>query len=845
MDSLVAALSRWDVMRRFFHWLRIVGGLSVLSLSVAENRAALDVAAEGKLRTFLTTYCQECHGPEKQKGDRRFDTLALRVEKADTLIDLQDIIDQLNLGEMPPDKAKKHPEADEVKAIVARLTQIVAEGHAQLSSTGGETVLRRLNRREYINTIGDLFGMNMLMFDPTTKFPRDQQVLHMDTIGDTLRTSGYLLAQYVDAADQIVEKAFAQMERPREQTWRFTDDFRQQNELRQHREANAFKYMALYETTTSVAHEGAYGPLLNFAKGVPVDGWYELRVRAEAKFRKNDYDPKFFGTDLSMPFRLGIVAGNIKAGPLHQPQPIEPPLAPETLLKDEPEWYTFRVWLDEGFTPRFTFPNGMLSVRQAYARVMRTYNKLFPEDQRKATGIVQHRHAVLKYGQVPQIRIHEVEIRGPLGETWPSAGVQAILGGKPFTAGRTREILQAFADRAYRRPARADEIDRLMAVVETRRKLGKSDFEAMKDGLKAVLCSPAFLYMVEPDAAALKERALPAHALAARLSYFLWSTTPDAELRLAADSGELLKPDVLTAQLRRMLASPRAEAFVNGFTDAWLNLRSLGDMAPDRGEFQQYYSQNLQPAMKRETQLFTKDLIDRNDSVLRFIDANYTFANRELARLYGIVDAVPPEKGHEFQRIAFASPQRGGLLGQGSVLTVSANGVETSPVTRGVWVLENILGTPPAPPPDNVPPIDPDIRGAKSMRDILAKHRDNPSCYECHRKIDPLGFALENFDPIGAWRGTYEKGAPIDASGELPNGQRFNDVADLKRVLVERKEQFARMLTERLLTYACGRRVEALDRPVVDRVLAATKKDDYRFRDLIEQVVLSQAFRSK
>ena len=210
-----------------------------------------------------------------------------------------------------------------------------------------------------------------------------------------------------------------------------------------------------------------------------------------------------------------------------------------------------------------------------------------------------------------------------------------------------------------------------------------------------------------------------------------------------------------------------------------------------------------------------------------------------------MVDAVPPEKGHEFQRIVFASPQRGGLLGQGSVLTVSANGVETSPVTRGVWVLENILGTPPAPPPDNVPPIDPDIRGAKSMREILAKHRDNPSCYECHRKIDPLGFALENFDPIGAWRATYEKGAPIDASGELPNGQRFANVADLKRVLVERKEQFARMLTERLLTYACGRRVEALDRPVVDRVLAATKKDDFRFRDLIEQIVLSQAFRSK
>jgi hypothetical protein len=800
---------------------------------------------ETPLRAFLSTYCYECHGADKQKGDRRFDQLALQVEKADTLIDLQDIIDQLNLGEMPPEKAKKHPSAGEVREMVARLTQLVSEGHAKLSSTGGQTVLRRLNRHEYLNTIGDLFALNTSMFDPTTAFPRDQIVQNMDNIGDALKTSGYLLAQYLHAADQVVEKVFAQTERPREQTWRFTDDFRQQNELRQHKDTNGFKFMALYETTTSAAHEGAYGPLLNFSKGVPADGFYEVRVKAEAKFRKNSYDPKFFGTDLSMPFRLGVVAGTIKAGSLHVPQPVEPQLG-ETVLKDDvPEWYTFRVWLDQGWTPRFTFPNGMLSVRNAYARVMRTYRDQFPEEVRGMTGIVGHRHAVLKYGQVPQIRIHEVEIRGPLTEQWPPASRHALLGQKPFAPERTREILKNFADRAYRRPARDDEVDRLMNVVETRRKQGKGDFDALKDGLKAVLCSPAFLYLVEPESEPAKDRTLSAHALASRLSYFFWSTMPDAELRRLADNGELLKSEVLRAQMRRLLASPRSEAFVGGFLDGWLNLRSLGDMAPDRGDFVRYYAQNLQPAMKRETQLFMRDLIERNDSVVRFLDANYTFANRPLAQLYGVESAVAPEKGHEFQRITFASPQRGGLLGQGSVLTVSANGVETSPVTRGVWVLENILGTPPAPPPANVPPIDPDIRGAKSMREILAKHRDNAACYECHRKIDPLGFALENFDPIGAWRSKYEKGGPIDSAGELPNGQKFEDVAGLKKALVARKDQFARMLTERLLTYGCGRRMEALDRPEIDRVLAATKKDDYRFRDLLEQIVLSPTFRSK
>ena len=827
---------------------------------------AAEPGPPGDVRAFFSTYCTECHGPDKQKGDRRFDRLILPIDQADTLYDLQDAIDQLTLGEMPPAKAKKHPAEGEVRATIERLTQLVADGGARLSSSGGVTVLRRLNRREYLNTVGDLFGLNLLMFDPTTKFPRDQQVQHMDNNGDALKTSGYLLAQYLEAADVVVEKAFAQIEAPREQTWRFDRDFRQQPELRHHKDIFNNRFMALYETTLSDKHEGAYGPLLNFTQGVPTDGVYEIRVRAEAKFRQNPYDPNFFGTDLAMPLRMGIVAGNAAAGPLHLPQPIEPQLGETRLKDDEPEWYTFRVWLDRGFAPRFTFPNGMLSVRNAYARVMRTYNRLFPPEVRRSSGIVENRINVLKYGQIPQVRIHEVVIRGPLIELWPPAGQQAILGGQSFARERTREILQGFVDRAYRRPARSDEVDRLMRVVEKRRAEGQSDFAAMKDGLKAALCSPAFLYLVEPESSAgilpagaitggqdagrmpallSATRNLSPHALASRLSYFLWSTMPDAELRRAADTGELRKPDTLVAQVRRMLASPRSDEFVEGFVNSWLNLRSLGDMAPDRGTFSRYYAQNLQPAMKRETQLFTRDLIERNDSVVRFLDANYTFANRPLARLYGLESAVPPASGHEFQRITFATPQRGGLLGQASILTVSANGIETSPVIRGVWVLENILGTPPAPPPDNVPPIDPDIRGAKSMRDILAKHRENPSCYDCHRKIDPLGFALENFDPIGAWRTKYEKGAPIDGSGELPSGQHFNDVAELKRVLVERKDQFARMLTERLLSYACGRKMEPMDRPAIERILAATKQEGYRFRDLLEQVVASQPFRTK
>ncbi|MBI3880285.1 MAG: DUF1592 domain-containing protein [Verrucomicrobia bacterium] len=811
--------------------------LLVSSFAIRHSSLAADV------QSFLKTYCIECHGAEKQKGDRRLDQLSLPVSKVDTLIELQDIIDQLNLGEMPPKKAKQ-PDAREVRDLVASLTQLVADGHAKLSSTGGQTVLRRLNRREYINTVSDLFALNMTMFDPTTKFPRDQIVQHMDNVGDALKTSGYLLAQYLDAADQVVEKAFRVTERPREQTWRFAGHFMQQPELRAHEEIFQFRYLCLYENANSSQPEGAYGPLLDFAQGVPVDGWYEIKVKAEAKHRDTPYDAQIFGMDFATPFRLAVVPGNAKIGALHLQQPIEPQLG-EVVVKDNvPEWHVFKVWLDAGYSPRFTFPNGMISVRNAYAQIYNRYRSSFPARTGRG-GIVANRISVIKDGQLPHIRIHEVQIRGPLVGQWPPASQQAILGDRPFTPERTREILENFATRAYRRPARADEVDRLLAVTESRVRQGHPPFEALKDGLKAALCSPAFLYLAEPEAINPTNRALSAHALASRLSYFLWSTTPDAELTRLAQTGALSKPDVLVAQTRRLLASPRSEAFVTGFLDSWLNLRSLGDMAPDRGEFRNYYAQNLQPAMKRETQLFTRHLIDKNESIVQFLDSDYTFANRPLARLYGMADAVSGAEGHEFHRIKFTTPQRGGLLGQGSVLTVSANGVETSPVTRGVWLLENILGTPPAPLPDNVPPIDPDVRGATSMRDILTKHRNNPACFECHRKIDPLGFALESFDPIGASRSRYEKGAPIDTSGELPGGQTFKDVAGLKKILVERKDQFGRMLTERLLGYACGRRIEPLDRLEVNRIVKELAGRGYGFRDLIEIVAVSTVFQSK
>ncbi|TWU00866.1 hypothetical protein Pla52n_42350 [Stieleria varia] len=789
---------------------------------------------------LVQQYCVDCHSGAEPDGDRDFSELKLDRVDEDTVVMLQDIIDQLTLGEMPPEDAEQPTTAEKREAIDG-LTRSLKSIRQSMVSTGGQTVLRRLNRREYLRTVGDLMGIDMTMFDPTVNFPRDNTVEQLDNVGDALVTSGYLLEQYLIAADAVVEKTFADLKQPAEKSWTFDGNFRQQPELNPgHKEAFNYRYLCLYDNPLAERPEGAYGPLEDFHEGVHADGIYEVKVLAHAVNRDTPYDEKVLRIHLDEPFRLGVVPGNAAIGDMHTTQPIQPLLAETTLTDGEPQWYTFRIPLDRGFSPRFTFQNGMTEVRPTYGRVMKSYRKTLPEKAQKAKGIFLERIAVIHHGKLPHIRIHEVSIRGPIVEQWPPAGRSELLGGQPFAPDRVPDLLKRFADRAFRRPADNEEVARLIGLYEYRVQQGRSPLDAMKDAMKSALCSPAFLYLQPgPDAGDAK---LSQHALASRLSYFLIGSMPDAQLRAVADSGQLSDPVVLRQQARRLLADPRTDALVEGFTDSWLNLRALGEMPPDRDAFSQYYTAGLRDEMKRETQMFTRHLIDNDLSILDFLRGNYSFINRDLARLYGITDAVSSESAGEFRKVVFDDKRRGGLLGQASVLTVTANGIETSPVIRGVWLLENILGTPPAPPPDDVPPIDPDVRGAKSIRDLLEKHRSTETCNACHRKIDPLGFALECFDPIGGLRSRYENKAVIDTSGQLPGGRSFEDVSGLKEILLERKDFFARMLTTKLMAYALGRRIESSDRGEIDAIVDGVREKDYPMRSLIEAVVLSEAF---
>jgi len=798
-----------------------------------------------KATAFLRNHCVDCHSVDDPSGEREFETLDLRKDHWDTQLHLQEIIDQLTLGAMPPEDAAPLDTKDRLNAIT-QLTSLLSQMRERTTSSGGQTVLRRLTRREYRNTVRDLLAVDTTMFDPTLEFPADNLSSHFDNFGDTLVTSGYLLEKYLDAADQCVEKALPIPPATKSQEWVFKDNFLQQNELNAaHRYAFDNQYLVLYDHPLNDKPEGAYGPLLDLAAGVPVDGVYEVKVLAQALHRDTPYTQETAFIDLDEPFRMGIRPGNTLIGDMVHTQPIQPLLAEANLRDKELAWYTFKIPLDKGFAPRFTFENGMHDVRGAYNRVLRYQKDTLPEEARKSQGIVEARKAVIKFGYLPQIRIHQVRLTGPIDVRSPTPSQQILLGGKALEPNRVSELLMRFASRAYRRPATPEDTANLLSVYQGRIADGHSPLEAYKDALKAAMCSPAFLYLSPPDESQCTR--LSDYGIAERLAYFLTSTMPDDSLRRLADTGQLSNPDVLKSETRRLLQSQASNAFVADFLDSWLNLRALGSMPPDEKESRVYYAAGLEPEMKQETRLFMRDLIDRNASALEFLRADYTFANRDLAKLYGVVDQVPTDEAALFHRVQFINKQRGGLLGQASVLTVSANGIETSPVIRGIWLMETILGTPVPPPPDAVPALDPDIRGSISIRDQLAKHRESPACNQCHRKFDPLGFALEGFDPIGRAREYYDtqQKNKIDTSGVLPGGDHFSGPEELRTLLLKRDVFFVRTLTSRLLSHALGRRIEASDRPAVDRLVNSLKDNQYPLSDLIVAVVSSDMFQKR
>ena len=408
----------------------------------------------------------------------------------------------------------------------------------------------------------------------------------------------------------------------------------------------------------------------------------------------------------------------------------------------------------------------------------------------------------------------------------------------PFNRGALQGNLQKFASQAWRRPATEEEAQRLLRFVQLAREAGDSPDVGIRLALQAILVSPHFLYRIEQNPTNPEGWITP-FELATRLSYFLWSSLPDDELMLLARENKLRQPGILEEQVRRMVQSPKSAALAENFAGQWLNIRSLASFSPDPKRFPTFNAA-LRRDMIRETEAFFLHVVRENRSVLDFLDADYTFLNARLARHYGISDV----QGDELHKVSLKGTPRGGVLTQASVLAVTSNPTRTSPVKRGKWILENLLGTPPPPPAPDAGELPEGVELKGTLRQQMEQHRANPSCATCHQRMDPLGFGLENFDAIGAWR-TQENGLAIDATGELPDGSKFAGPAELRKVLLTKKQLFVRCLTDKLLTYAIGRGTERSDRCFIEKIVKQAEKDDYRFTDLIIHLVKSDPFQKR
>ncbi len=805
-------------------------------------------ASQKVVQDFLGKYCIDCHDAETQKGDREFESFALPLKSVTDLISAKEIIDQITLKEMPPKKADQ-PEDNERLEVLRVLREGSLAARGKFTSTGGRTVMRRLSSREYENTLATLFGRRIDTLGLTADFPKEKTSQHIDTIGQSLVTSSFLIDQYFQSANRLVEMRLGKP--PMEpQSWTFNKNFRQYEELQgPHKKAFDYRYLNIYEQPNTDTRQGSYGHIEDFRKGVPVSGLYDLEIEAQAMHRDTHYDPAIFGIDFSEPFILGVVPGDITKGHIHYPQPIEPLLASTTLPDDKPARIKFRVWLEAGQTPRFIFPNGPYESRASVITVNKRYKDDFQGRTEKSDV---DRTLLLTEGKLPHLRISEIKIDGPVPEENGSTEEIAVFGKDGFQAGRALEQLDSFAEKAYRRPLTETDRKPIRALYEKRLTESATPRQAALDSLKLILCSPSFLYLSEVTGEA--QKSLAPYDLATRLSYALWAAPPDDELLASAKSGTLTQDAELKKQLNRMIADERIGGFINGFLDSWLNLRDLGGMPPPRETNRSYYAEDLPSSMKSEVRLFFRDLLASGGPVDRFLDSDYTFVDKKLAKLYELPEQQTLRLADGFRKVSLnGSTQRGGLMGMAGVLTVSANGVETSPVTRGVWVSENILGIHPPPPPDEVPAIEPDVSGATTVRERLAKHSTDKTCAECHRKIDPLGFSLEAFDPVGRWRETYpqpKKGktpAPkVDSTGEFISGETYQDFAGFKKIIVETREDlFTRNLIRQFLAYTTGRHMEPTDGFILDDIQTAVNKDKRSLRTLVVECLASEIFRSR
>lgn len=828
--------------------------MAALLLPAGESTAQ-DSAAEfdAKIKPFLAAHCVDCHGSEVHKAGVRLDALQFDLNDSKALGLWIRAHDKIAKGEMPP-KESARPSQSELDQVMPWLNrQLYAQSRTRQEKEG-RVVLRRLNATEYENTLRDLLDVNVSV---RSLLPADNTAAGFDNISAALEISAGHLLSYQQAAEKAVRAAvpaapqipFSVTRTGRELVENNTafqqglgkshyvrgDDLIIHARLPDHYELISTPMTpqrGRYRVTTSAYAIGTQGKPLTMAmigRTVRERGAPEIRTCRDVP----ENTPTVFEAEFEVNRECHAW------------------IAPWT-LPDRYELFLMKVpdiekYAGPGFVVEWIKIEGPIGPWPPESD-----QRLFKDVPLKATSVAQ---ALAENRTPPKIPDNRT------GSHWESHDPLVPVSEKPKED--AERLIRDFLPRALRRPVNEELKKHYVALVHGRLDDGYTFFDAMTFGYKAILTSADFLFLSEPGSPELDKNKefqsprLDDYAIANRLSYFLWSSLPDSQLLEAAGRGELMEPTARRTQVERMLNDPRARRFTENFSGQWLDLRKLNDTTPNPQMYPEF-DRYLEWSMPRETELYFDDVLRRNGSLTEFVDSDWTFVNERLARHYGIAGV----QGQELRKVTLpAGSHRGGVMTHAGVLRVTADGTRTSPVLRGKWVLDRIVGKPPAPPPPDIPLFEPDIRGATTIREQLDKHRNSARCAGCHNHIDPPGFALENFDPIGGWRDFYRAttqtpqgivkgtryfhGPAVEVGGVTPEGREFTTIDDYKKILLSDQDQLARNLTTKLLTYATGADIQFADREVVEQIVADLRTKGYGFRELIHEVTQSRIFLNK
>jgi hypothetical protein len=777
--------------------LCVASGYPVGATQTASSAAQPGMPAAIERDAVLTKYCLSCHNDRARTGGLSLEE-AMASPVADHAAVWEGVLRKLRAGAMPP-PGMPRPDAAMASALVATLS---ADLDRAALPDPGRPLLRRLNRAEYANVVRDLLDMEV---DVRSLLPADDSAFGFDNNADLQTVSPSLLDRYLAAADRVSALAVGD---PSIATGADTYVTRGDQSQDQHRD------------------------------GLPLGTVGGLAVRHT------------FPLDAEYQFQIALLRTNLEAiRGLEHPHQLEIAVDGEriflgTVGGDAEKGQTGSI------TERSDATDARLRVRvrvNAGPRVVTAaFIRKIGESPNRLRPFLRSNAGT--YDNTGRPHVKSLTVTGPFEATGPgdTPSRRRVFICRPASAADeepcARRIVSTLAERAWRRPVTPADVEPLLAFYREGRSKGTFD-TGIQLALRRLLASPSFVFRVEQEPEAVPPGgvfAVSGHELASRLSFFLWSSQPDEQLASAAVSGRLRRPEVLEGEVRRMLADPRADAFVENFAGQWLHVRNLQNRAPNTDEFPDF-DHELRDAFRREVELFFGSILREDRSVVDLLTADYTYVNERLAKHYGI----PQVYGSHFRRVTLPNPARHGLLGKGSILLATSHADRTAPVLRGKWILENLLGTPPPPPPPEVPALEAvPGRAPKTLRERLEVHRASPACAGCHRVMDPLGFAMENFDAVGAWR-DREAGAPVDASGVGPDGTPIDGVVELRESLVQRRDAFVHTFAEKLLVYALGRGLDQYDLPVVRAIVREAAAQDYRFSALIAGVVRSTPFQMR